>query len=152
MALDCLARGGAANAFNLGNGSDFTIQQVLEAIKQVTGLSVPFEDAPCRGCDPAVLNANAAKAHDSLGDLSTTRWITTSMMRGDGNSNSRISLPEVANMTPSAYPLFLKRQLNTNAYFSPCHRLLYVATPKVGLQLEMIVQLLGVQVAIEERG
>lgn len=55
-------------------------------------------------------------------------------------------------MTPSAYPLLLKRQMDTNTYFSPCHRLLYVATPKVACtSLKWwFAELLGVQVAIEK--
>lgn len=67
LALEYLARGGATDAFNLGNGSGFSVQQVLEAVKRVTGLPVPVEDAPRRAGDPAVLVANAGKAHDVLG-------------------------------------------------------------------------------------
>lgn len=54
-------------------------------------------------------------------------------------------------MTPSAYPPLFKRQMDTNTYFSPCHRLLYVATPKVACtSLKWwFAEILGVQVAIE---
>lgn len=55
-------------------------------------------------------------------------------------------------MTLSAYPPLLKRQLESNTYFSPCDLLLYVATPKVACtSLKWwFAELLGVQVAIEE--
>ena len=66
-ALDYLASGGSTTAFNLGNGAGFSVQQVVDTVQRVTGLPVPVEDAPRRAGDPAVLVANAARAHEVLG-------------------------------------------------------------------------------------
>lgn len=64
LAFEYLARGGATDALDLGQRSGSSVQQVLEEVKQVIGLLVSVEDAlRCAG-DPAVLVANAGKAHD----------------------------------------------------------------------------------------
>ncbi|WP_327355519.1 UDP-glucose 4-epimerase GalE [Streptomyces sp. NBC_01304] len=52
---------------NLGNGEGFSVRQVIETVRQVTGHPIPEVVAPRRGGDPAVLVASAATAHDRLG-------------------------------------------------------------------------------------
>ncbi|MEI5099473.1 UDP-glucose 4-epimerase GalE [Streptomyces sp. PmtG] len=52
---------------NLGNGSGFSVRQVIETVRQVTGHPVPEVVAGRRGGDPAVLVASAATAHERLG-------------------------------------------------------------------------------------
>lgn len=56
-----------ANAFNLGNGSGFSVLQVIEAARAITGQRIPFVNAHRRIGDPAVLVAASEKAHDQLG-------------------------------------------------------------------------------------
>lgn len=67
LALEHLWRGGASGAFNLGNGQGFSVQQVLDAVAEATGRTVPHEDAPRRAGDPARLVADSARARDVLG-------------------------------------------------------------------------------------
>lgn len=67
LALEHLWRGGASSAFNLGNGQGFSVQQVLDAVAEATGRTVPHEDAPRRAGDPARLVADSARARDVLG-------------------------------------------------------------------------------------
>lgn len=53
--------------YNLGNGQGFTNLEVIKAVEQVTGKQVPFEFAPRRPGDPAVLIASSELAHRELG-------------------------------------------------------------------------------------
>ncbi|TAN53280.1 MAG: UDP-glucose 4-epimerase GalE [Methylococcaceae bacterium] len=67
LALEYLWNGGATIAFNLGNGAGFSVQQVLDAVMDVTGAPVPVQNAPKREGDPARLVADAALAKATLG-------------------------------------------------------------------------------------
>lgn len=66
QALQWLQKHRGAAAFNLGTGSGYSVKQVLETIERVTGKKVPIEIIPRFASDPAVLVANAAKAHAEL--------------------------------------------------------------------------------------
>ncbi len=52
---------------NLGNGNGFSVREVIETVRQVTGHPVPEVVAPRRGGDPAVLVASADRARERLG-------------------------------------------------------------------------------------
>ena len=52
---------------NLGSGSGFSVQQVVEAARRVTGHAIPAEPAARRPGDPAKLVASAQRARDLLG-------------------------------------------------------------------------------------
>ncbi|MFF7446240.1 MULTISPECIES: UDP-glucose 4-epimerase GalE [unclassified Streptomyces] len=52
---------------NLGNGEGFSVRQVIETARQVTGHPIPEVVAPRRGGDPAVLVASADAAREKLG-------------------------------------------------------------------------------------
>ncbi|WP_405729008.1 UDP-glucose 4-epimerase GalE [Streptomyces sp. NBC_01537] len=52
---------------NLGNGSGFSVREVIETVRQVTGHPIPEVIAPRRGGDPAVLVASAERAKERLG-------------------------------------------------------------------------------------
>ncbi len=53
--------------FNLGNGQGFSVREVIEAARRVTGHAIPAEMHPRRPGDPAVLVASSAKAIRELG-------------------------------------------------------------------------------------
>lgn len=53
--------------YNLGNGSGFSVKQVIEAARKVTGHAIPAEIKPRRPGDPARLVASSAKAQAELG-------------------------------------------------------------------------------------
>lgn len=55
------------DVFNLGNGSGFSVREVVDAVGEVTGTPVPIETAPRRAGDPATLVASADKARRVLG-------------------------------------------------------------------------------------
>ncbi|MFJ4191268.1 UDP-glucose 4-epimerase GalE [Kitasatospora sp. NPDC089509] len=52
---------------NLGNGSGFSVREVIESVKRVTGREIPVQVAGRRAGDPAVLVASAERAHQELG-------------------------------------------------------------------------------------
>jgi len=53
--------------YNLGNGSGFSVKQVVEAARRVTGHAIPVELKPRRAGDPARLVASSEKAKAELG-------------------------------------------------------------------------------------
>lgn len=67
LAVDYLVAGGASTALNLGNGLGFSVQQVIDTVRDVTGREVHVEDAPRRAGDPPRLVADAGKARQLLG-------------------------------------------------------------------------------------
>jgi UDP-glucose 4-epimerase len=67
LALEYLRNGAASNAFNLGNGDGFSVQQVIDTVSTVTNKKVRVNDGPRRLGDPARLVADAGKANKTLG-------------------------------------------------------------------------------------
>jgi UDP-glucose 4-epimerase len=52
---------------NLGNGHGYSVNEVVEAARRVTGHEIPAEPAPRRSGDPARLVASSQRARDLLG-------------------------------------------------------------------------------------
>ncbi|HXK12111.1 MAG TPA: UDP-glucose 4-epimerase GalE [Vicinamibacteria bacterium] len=67
LALAHLRRGGASQFLNLGNGTGYSVLEVIEAARRVTGRDVPFERAARREGDPPRLVGDASKAGEVLG-------------------------------------------------------------------------------------
>ncbi|GHB05675.1 MULTISPECIES: UDP-glucose 4-epimerase GalE [Streptomyces] len=61
------ARPGEHLICNLGNGNGFSVREVIDTARKVTGHPIPEVVAPRRGGDPAVLVASAAAAREKLG-------------------------------------------------------------------------------------
>jgi len=83
-AVDRLLSGGDSDIFNLGNGTGFSVKEIIEISRQVTGHIIPVEIAPRRAGDPATLIASSDKAQKVLGwelkytevkDIIETAWI-----------------------------------------------------------------------------
>lgn len=66
-ALKWAADGGSCGAFNLGNGDGFSVQQVADMAREISGVEFPVERCPRRPGDPATLVASATKAREVLG-------------------------------------------------------------------------------------
>ncbi|MBC2681695.1 UDP-glucose 4-epimerase GalE [Corynebacterium sp. 4HC-13] len=58
---------GSHRIFNLGSGDGFSVKQVVETCREITGHPIPAIEAPRRAGDPAVLIASSQKAIDELG-------------------------------------------------------------------------------------
>jgi UDP-glucose 4-epimerase len=81
-ALDAAAPG-EHRVYNLGNGAGFSVRQVVEAVREVTGRPVPTSSAPRRAGDPATLVASSAKiradldwvpVHPAIEDMVSDAW------------------------------------------------------------------------------
>lgn len=58
---------GSHRIFNLGSGDGYSVKEVIEACRRVTGHPIPAEVAPRRAGDPATLIASSARAKEKLG-------------------------------------------------------------------------------------
>ena len=67
LALERLIKGGESTAYNLGNGTGFSVKEVIEIARNVTGHAIEAEIAPRRAGDPAILIASSDKAIKELG-------------------------------------------------------------------------------------
>ena len=61
------ARAGEHHIYNLGNGRGFSVREVIETARAVTGKNFNAVEAPRRTGDPAVLVASSQKIQDELG-------------------------------------------------------------------------------------
>jgi UDP-glucose 4-epimerase len=66
-ALDHLRKGGKSERINLGNGHGYSVLEVIEAARKVTGREIPVNMEPPRAGDPSRLVANAEYARTLLG-------------------------------------------------------------------------------------
>ncbi len=53
--------------YNIGNGQGFTVREVIDSVKRVTGRPIRVEECPARAGDPAVLVAGSEKIKAELG-------------------------------------------------------------------------------------
>jgi UDP-glucose 4-epimerase len=67
LALDYLKRGGESDSFNLGSGNGYSVMEVIDKVKEVTGKEFKVDMVPRREGDPARLVADSAKARQLLG-------------------------------------------------------------------------------------
>jgi UDP-glucose 4-epimerase len=61
------ARAGEHRIFNLGNGNGFSVREVIAAVEQVTGHTIPANESARRPGDPPKLVAAGQKIRDELG-------------------------------------------------------------------------------------
>lgn len=67
LALEYLRKRETSDVFNLGNGTGFSVKEVIETARKVTGEPIPEVVSPRRAGDPAVLIASSEKAQTALG-------------------------------------------------------------------------------------
>ncbi len=67
LAVKRLQNGGESASFNLGNGAGFSVKEVIDIARKVTGHEIPAEISKRRLGDPAVLIASSEKAIKELG-------------------------------------------------------------------------------------
>jgi len=82
LALEAIEPG-VGGAYNLGSGSGYSVRQVVEVCREVTGVDFAVREAPRRAGDPAVLVADSSKArtelgwspaHESLEEMVASAW------------------------------------------------------------------------------
>ena len=83
LAVQYLMDGGESDIFNLGNGVSYSVREVIETARKVTGHPIPATETPRRAGDPARLVASSEKArkilgwspvHDSLEEIIESAW------------------------------------------------------------------------------
>jgi UDP-glucose 4-epimerase len=67
LALEHLRKGKSSEFINLGNGKGFSVKEIIEAARRVTGEDIQAKIAPRRAGDPSNLIADAKKAREVLG-------------------------------------------------------------------------------------
>lgn len=67
LALKRLKNGGESKIYNLGNGKGFSVKEVVDVARKVTGINIKAEIAARRAGDPATLIASSEKAIKELG-------------------------------------------------------------------------------------
>lgn len=119
LGLNHLLREPGAYAFNLGNGSGYSVREVLAAAEEVVGRAIPYHIAERRLGDPAILVADAAHTRAVLGwqpqvpslqEMIETAWRWHTRRHGTaGNSSGihRIATAEAhATTRPAKLPAF----------------------------------------------
>ena len=66
-ALDFIIEQKCSATFNLGNGTGFSVRQVIDAARRITGKDIQVREAARRAGDPARLVADAHRARELLG-------------------------------------------------------------------------------------
>ena len=67
LAVNYLKNGNESNIFNLGNGVGYSVKEVIDKARKVTGHPIPAIETPKRAGDPARLVASSEKARKILG-------------------------------------------------------------------------------------
>lgn len=82
-ALGYLAAGGQSDQFNLGSGKGYSVKEVVDAARRVTGHAIPAVIAARRAGDPPSLVASSAKAetilkwkrqYETIDDIIASAW------------------------------------------------------------------------------
>jgi UDP-glucose 4-epimerase len=83
LALGAMEEQGACKAFNLGTGRGYSVREIVEACRRVTGREIPVEEVARRPGDPAALYADNSRIRRELGwspiyndveSIVTTAW------------------------------------------------------------------------------
>lgn len=67
LALESLRAGNGSKVYNLGNGEGFSVKEVIECARKVTGREIKSVISPRRAGDPAVLVASSDRIRKELG-------------------------------------------------------------------------------------
>lgn len=67
LGVEYLLQGGKSDVFNLGNGNGFSVRQVIDTARQVTGRDINVVECDRRAGDPPILVGSSDKAKEILG-------------------------------------------------------------------------------------
>ncbi|HEY9604083.1 MAG TPA: UDP-glucose 4-epimerase GalE [Allocoleopsis sp.] len=67
LGVEYLLQGGKSNVFNLGNGNGFSVREVIDTARQVTGREIDVVECDRRAGDPPILVGSSDKAREILG-------------------------------------------------------------------------------------
>lgn len=66
LSMEHLMNGGKSDTFNFGNGIGFSVMEVIECARKITGHQIPIKIEPRRAGDPAQLIASSKKVNEIL--------------------------------------------------------------------------------------
>ena len=84
LALEHLLAGGANTTYNLGNCNGYSVRQIIDTAREITGHAIPAETVARRAGDPAVLIADSSKirrelgwqpAYEDVDDIIRSAWV-----------------------------------------------------------------------------
>ena len=84
LALEALLNGGGNSTYNLGNNTGYSVNQIIETARTVTGHPIPATSCERRPGDPAVLIADSTRIREELGwrpeyesieEIISTAWV-----------------------------------------------------------------------------
>ena len=67
LALESLLQGDSSATYNLGNSTGYSVKQIIESARRITGHPIPAVMADRRAGDPAILIADSAQIRAELG-------------------------------------------------------------------------------------
>ena len=67
LALEHLDKGGESGVFNLGSGDGYSVKEIIDTARKITGREIPAKLEPRRAGDPSVLIASNKRAAEVLG-------------------------------------------------------------------------------------
>jgi len=67
LAVEALRKGSDSSVYNLGSSNGFSVKQVIDIAREVTGREIPVKMEERRAGDPAVLIASSQRARQELG-------------------------------------------------------------------------------------
>jgi UDP-glucose 4-epimerase len=83
LALEALLNDGGNSIYNLGNSAGYSVREVIDAAREITGHPIPARAAARRAGDPAILIADSSRIRNELGwkpryerldDIIRTAW------------------------------------------------------------------------------
>lgn len=87
LALNYLKNGGQSDIFNLGSSQGFSVKEMIDAARKVTGKEIPAKIGERRAGDPSTLIASSNKAKQTLG-WNPSRTSITQIMKDAWNWHS----------------------------------------------------------------
>lgn len=84
LALESLLNGGNNSTYNLGNSTGYSVTQIIDSARQITGHPIPAITAERREGDPAILIADSSlirselgwqPRYENIGDIIRSAWV-----------------------------------------------------------------------------
>ena len=84
LALESLLGGGGNSTYNLGNSTGYSVRQIIDTARQITGHPIPAITAKRREGDPAILVADSSRIraelgwqprYENIGDIIRSAWV-----------------------------------------------------------------------------
>jgi len=84
LALEYLSKGNESNIFNLGSATGYSVKEIFDVAKEVTGLPINVVQGKRRAGDPSILIASSDKAkailkwdpkHTDISQIIQNAWV-----------------------------------------------------------------------------